>query len=448
MRGRSRWGSRKVDSRSCIMIRHSLGFPCAAIGRWAQKQRKQKAGGPVAVSRPSASRSSRASRVQRVRASREREYGVALVDSLEAGVELLSRRHHGRQLLVVTTPSVHRLHAEVAVEQLRANGLRVACLVLPCSEEGKDFEAVLDVCREALRQRLGRTDVLVGMGGGVCTDLTTLAASLYRRGIEHVRVPTTLVGQVDAGIGIKGAVNFEGRKSALGCFHPPGAVLLAPTLLRTLSRRQLVAGTAEMLKVGIAASRELFERIEFYGRSFVERRFQGSEAREALWLCVALMLDELEPNFYEDRSYERRSDLGHTFSPALEARSRFGLHHGEAVAIDMALSACLAARLGRLDAASRDRILAAIAGVGLPLDSPFLDVDLCRSALADAARHRGGRPNLVVPVGAGRSDFVRDAAEIGEPLLRGALRDLRAFPGNGRVAADAPIALSAGSRRG
>jgi 3-dehydroquinate synthetase/predicted NBD/HSP70 family sugar kinase len=365
--------------------------------------------------------------LREVRADRRRDYQLALVDSLAgAGAELLARRYGEHRPLLVTTPSVHRLHAEAFAAGLRARGLRVAQVVVPCSEQGKDLESAVSLCRTALLEKLGRVDVLVGMGGGVCTDLTTVAASLYRRGIQHVRIPTTLIGQIDASIGIKGGVNFAGKKSSLGCFYAPSLVLIDPSLLETLPARQLSSGTAEMLKVGIAGNRDLFEIVERLGASFIETGYRGPEAREAIWRSANLLLDDLEPNLYEDRTYERLSDLGHTISPLLEARSGFALLHGEAVAIDMAFSACVATRLGRLDPATRDRILGALREVGLPLDSPHLDADLCRKSLADAVRHRGGCLNLVIPVGLGRCDFVRDPAELDAALIRRALADLRA----------------------
>src|SRR5436190_23291776 len=124
------------------------------------------------------------------------------------------------------------------------------------------MEVVAAVCNEALSHGLNRTGVLISMGGGVCSDIVTLSASLIRRGVAHIRVPTTLIGQIDAGIGLKGAVNFCGKKSFVGCFHPPEQVLIDPAFLQSLPRRSLVSGMAEATKMGIARDARLFELLE------------------------------------------------------------------------------------------------------------------------------------------------------------------------------------------
>src|SRR5205085_9871341 len=129
-------------------------------------------------------------------------------------------------------------------------------------EETKSMELVHSVCAEAFSHGLNRRGLLIAFGGGVCSDIVTLSASLIRRGIGHVRVPTTLIGQIDAGIGLKGAVNFCGKKSFLGCFHPPEQVLIDPAFLQSVPRRCLVSGLAEAIKMGIARDPQLFELIE------------------------------------------------------------------------------------------------------------------------------------------------------------------------------------------
>jgi len=355
----------------------------------------------------------------------QRRYEVLIdEDLLEPAKSRLPELLEGRQALVVTTPTVRRLYGHALDAVVEHHRLRATTLVLRCSEQAKSLKAVQRVCRHALERGLGRDAVLVSVSGGVCSDIVTVAASLIRRGISHLRIPTTLIGQVDAGVGVKGAVNFAGKKSFLGCFYPPKAVLIDPHFLRTVPVTHLRYGLAEILKMAIIRDAELFDCIANHWQSLLLSRFQEPRAvvRRVLYLAAKGMLDELQPNLYEDRTYKRLVDAGHTFSPILEAVSSFSLHHGEAVAVDLALSATIAHLTGRLGAVERERIVETLAAVGLPVHDPALSVDLCLEALRDAARHRAGAINLVVPVGIGRATFIERAEEIEVATLREALR--------------------------
>src|SRR5262249_36916414 len=146
-----------------------------------------------------------------------RAYEVSICHSLLLpSASVLPEAIGDRTALLVTTPSVERLYGSAMRSVLRGTR-KVATLVLPAREETKSLELVKTVCHQALCNGLNRRGVLIAFGGGVCLDVVTLSASLTRRGVGHIRVPTTLIGQIDAGIGLKGAVNFAGKKSFVGC---------------------------------------------------------------------------------------------------------------------------------------------------------------------------------------------------------------------------------------
>jgi 3-dehydroquinate synthase len=281
------------------------------------------------------------------------------------------------------------------------------------------------ICRRAFDLRLGRTAVLVALGGGVCSDLVTVAAAIVRRGIAHVRLPTTLVGQIDAGIGIKGATNCWGVKSFLGVFHPPHGVLIDGDLLASLPTPFLRDGMAEIIKIAVIRDRELLEQLQGDAETLLESCFQADCGNAVIESAVDGMLDELEPNIFENRSYKRLVDFGHTFSPTLESASDFTLRHGEAVAVDIALSSALAVELDLLARDDFELITDVIAACGLPVHVPELTVGLCRVALEHAEEHRGGAVNLVVPDGIGRGHFVESSDDIGERALRAALKNVQ-----------------------
>ena len=190
------------------------------------------------------------------------QYKVLFCDSLLGDDSAVLQEAIGdRKALLVTTPTVDRMYGAAMRAALKRTNT-VSTLVLSAREETKSMELVESVCKEALSHGLNRRGLLIGFGGGVCLDVVTVAASLIRRGVGHIRVPTTLIGQIDAGIGLKGAVNFSGKKSFIGTFHPPEQVLIDPVFLQSLPRKFLVAGIAEAVKMGIVRDPVLFEMLE------------------------------------------------------------------------------------------------------------------------------------------------------------------------------------------
>jgi 3-dehydroquinate synthetase len=327
-----------------------------------------------------------------------------------------------RSALVVTTSTAFSLHGE---RLLAASGGRLTTddvLILDCTESNKDMSQVLKVCDRAVSS-LDRHGVVIGFGGGVVMDIACFASSMIRRGIAHCNIPTTLVGQIDAGIGVKGGVNLGVRKSFVGCFRPPLAVLIEPAFLASLPSHHLSAGLAEMIKMAVIADKNLFEMICSAGPELVRSKFASPAAiaRTSLVRSIALMLSELRTNIFETATLERKVDFGHTFSPTLESAVDFTIPHGFAVSIDIVLSTAISRGRGLLDDRDARRIAHCLANAGLPVRHPALTAPLCRKAIEDAARHRGGRPNLVLPMGIGDAAFVRDTAELSDSEIEAAL---------------------------
>lgn len=365
-----------------------------------------------------------------MRYGRDEAYDVSLVS--RAGGETVARLAalmEGRRALICTTPTVFRRHREVFDALAAVRGAADPIAVLNVAESGKDMAAVIDICRRAQASGIGRRDLLVAVSGGVCSDLVRTAAGLIRRGIGHVCVPTTLIGQIDAGIGIKGGINFEGTKSYLGVFRAPEAVLIDPAFLATVSRASLEDGMAEIVKLATSLDKGLFEAVEAAGPDLIASNWTlpAAAGRQMLRRSIELTLSELADDPLELGTLRRTLDFGHTFSPLIEAASGYAISHGRAVAIDICISAAVAVALGRLPAATAERIVQAIAAAGLPVDCAFLDEMLLAKSLDAAAKHRGGKPNLVIPTAIGACDFVTERALLTDGVLERSLLILRAL---------------------
>jgi 3-dehydroquinate synthase len=280
--------------------------------------------------------------------------------------------------------------------------------------------AAVGVIETAASIGLGRRDVIVALGGGVCSDIVRTAASLFRRGIPHVCIPTTLVGQIDAAIGAKGALNFSGRKSLIGTFHPPAAVFVDTTLLSTLPPFYIKEGLAEVLKLAVSLDYQLFDWLDNRVRQIIPAFHQNSlSARHIVYRSIQLTMGELTRDLFEAGELSRVLDFGHTFSPVLESQSGFELSHGQAVAIDICLSAMISAEIGWIAERDASRIVGCARSIGLPTTSDLLTLDLLNDALIHAERHRDGMLNLVLPTHRiGKAAFMRHPGDL-QPAVAG-----------------------------
>lgn len=317
------------------------------------------------------------------------------------------RIENGRRFVVVDE-CVHRHHGARIAAYFAHRGVTARILVFPGGEAGKTAESWLGVLRELDRFPFHRRDEpIIAIGGGVLTDVVGFAASSYRRGVPHIKVPTTLMGYVDASVGIKTGINFNGCKNRLGSFEPPRRVLLDRRLLGTLDRRHLGNGVCEIIKLAVIADAGLFRLLERAGAASLAAAFQDARGGEILDRAIGGMLGELEPNLYED-DLARKVDFGHSFSYGLETRFEGRLLHGEAVLLDILVSAAIARARGLLAASAYDRILDLVDDLGIVPDFGFLDAGLMWQSLIDRIEHRNGLQRVPLPRRIGACVFVND----------------------------------------
>jgi 2-epi-5-epi-valiolone synthase len=350
-----------------------------------------------------------------VRAAQDVRYSVQFYDGLFSHSNtVLLRAGIGqtpacqRRLIVIDTQVLDLYGWEIEA-YFRTNRVSFRFLPLEATEPQKTLENVLKVVRALDEFGINRrSDPLIAIGGGVLLDVAGFAASLYRRGLPYVRVPTTLMGLIDAGIGIKTGVNFDAHKNRIGTYFAPQRAYLDIRFLSTLDDRHMANGIAEIIKIAIIKDYRLFELLESNTDRLIADRFSGREAyREILVRATVGMLEELANNLWEN-VLERVVDYGHTFSPNLEMTALPELLHGEAVAVDMALSLTLASQRELITAQELRRALSLLEAYGLPTYHPRCDEPLLMKALADSTSHRDGLQRVPLSRGLGSAVFVND----------------------------------------
>lgn len=284
--------------------------------------------------------------------------------------------------------------------------------VLNCDESTKNLEstlAVVDALDEFHIAR--RSEPIIAVGGGVLLDVVGFAASIYRRGVPYIRVPTTLIGLVDASVGAKTGINYKVRRNRLGTYYPPLASYLDKSFLKTLEKKHISSGLGEILKMAVVKDYHLFELLERYGPELLASNFDHPVADEVIKRASEGMIEELEPNLWE-KNLKRLVDFGHSFSPIVEMKSIHeghgpSLEHGEAVTLDVLFSCVISHQRNGLPFDDLLRVFEVTKRMGLPTTHPlFTDTDVLEEALADTMKHRDGDQNLPIPIRIGESSFL------------------------------------------
>jgi 3-dehydroquinate synthetase len=349
---------------------------------------------------------------------------LAIEYDIQVAPDLLALENDALERLVFGSPAGRRLFVvDEAIRLLygdrldlyaRSRGLDLTVVSFAVDESVKNVGAALAVARQLDRYEFDRrAEPVVAFGGGVLLDIVGWACSVYRRGTPYIRIPTTLVGLVDAGIGVKTGVNHNGHKNRLGSYHPPFRAILDPVFLTTLPTRHISNGLAEVAKIALMTDAKLWGVLHREAETLVATRV-GSIDREFAAVGVGLltrsvyaMLAELHSNLWET-DLARLVDFGHTFSPAFEMHALPDLLHGEAVSIDMAVCCALALHRGSVSGAQFDQILGTLARLGLPLSHPICTPELAQHCLVDTTLHRGGRQRIPLPIAIGAARFVDD----------------------------------------
>ena len=342
-----------------------------------------------------------------------RSYDILIGHGLlaEAGQRVAALRP-GARCAVVTDDNVALAHLQTLQSSLAEAGLDSVAITLPAGESSKSYAQLQHVVEALLDARLERNDLVIALGGGVIGDLAGFAASVTRRGMDFVQVPTSLLAQVDSSVGGKTGINSPHGKNLVGAFHQPILVLADTEVLDTLPPREFRAGYAEVVKYGLINDAPFFswlethwDEIEAGGPARIEAVAQSCRAKAAI-----VARDEREAG-------ERALlNLGHTFGHALEGITQYRsdvLIHGEGVAIGMALAHGFSAHMNLASPDDTARVKAHLSHAGLPTDLSALkdhigDADQLMDFIAQDKKVSHGSLTFILTHGIGEAYVASD----------------------------------------
>ncbi len=341
-------------------------------------------------------------------------YRVTVGDRLRPEIVRFVRERDDPLLVLCDAhPKVARIAAQIV------RGRNVPVVAVPLGERRKRLATLERVQDRMLAADAGRETLVLGVGGGVASDVFGFAAATYMRGVAYAHVATSLVAMVDAAIGGKTGVNLAGGKNLAGVFADPVAVFCDVNALQTLPPQALRDGLAEIVKAAIVEGGDLFDALETLSPHPLARWPWTAIVSASVKVKTAIVADDRE-----EAGMRELLNLGHTFAHAIERASAYRVRHGAAVALGLRAAGLLALRMGRFSEREHLRVLALLTLLRLPIQTALEPAAVFEAMRADKKR-RGGRLRFVLPRAIGDVEY---GVECDDRAVRWVLAQLARAP--------------------
>lgn len=306
---------------------------------------------------------------------------------------------------IISDDKVDALYADRLTVSLEGAGFKVIKYVFPNGEASKNSATFVSILEFLAKNKLGRTDVIFALGGGVVGDMAGFAAACYLRGIRFVQIPTTLLAAVDSSVGGKTGIDLEAGKNLAGAFYQPEIVICDPMLLDTLDKAVFADGLAEAIKYGAIYDAHM---LDLTSADLLD--VEAIIKRSAEIKAAVVEKDEKESGIRQILNF------GHTFGHAVEKCSNYTISHGSAVAIGMAIISRACEKLGRIEVSYRERIEDILKKNSLPTRTGF-DADALFEAMLSDKKRRNDNITLVLPKIPGECELLSLTLEKAKELL-------------------------------
>ena len=298
---------------------------------------------------------------------KERSHNIIIGrGALNSAGRLLKRLKIGSDAYIVTNAPVKTLYGRLLERSLRKAGINAKFRLVADSERSKSIENAAEIIKNLAAYDEKKKIFIIALGGGVIGDLAGFVASIYKRGIPYVQIPTTLLAQIDSAIGGKTAIDLKEGKNLAGAFYQPKLILSDINCLRSLSSRQVKAGLAEAVKYGIIKDKTLFRYLQENHEKILSGNAVALEF--VVYRCSRIKAGIVAMDERETKHIRTALNFGHTIGHAIEAAGTYsGYNHGEAVALGMLCAADLSRKLKLINPKAQERIENLIKALGLPL---------------------------------------------------------------------------------
>lgn len=343
-----------------------------------------------------------------INAKPETDYPILIGENLlEQAEEFLEKYCPATKYLIITNKKIDKLWGK----SLKIKNAEK--FIIPDGEKYKNFETLISILDKASELKMDRKAAFIALGGGVIGDITGFAASIYRRGIDFVQIPTTLLAQVDSSVGGKTAVNNAYGKNLIGTFYQPKLVLADTKTLTTLDERQLKTGFAEVVKYAFIEKTcdcGDFKFLDFLSDNILEiKNLNLKFIDEMVEICCKLKAGVVHKDEKEN-GLRAILNLGHTYGHALEKCSEYGIFtHGEAVAVGLQVCFDLSLALGYIDDEYYDKAteLINLFEFNLP-EHPYYTPEKLTEAMKFDKKVQNGKVRFVLPTGRGEVKIFDD----------------------------------------
>jgi 3-dehydroquinate synthase len=327
-------------------------------------------------------------------------YDIVIGDGLLAELPALLRKYcPAAHYALISDTHVAPLYGERIRTSLAADA-RVSVMTFPAGEWNKTRETWSALTDQLLAAGIGRDGAVLALGGGVVGDIAGFVAATYLRGIPCVQIPTTLLAMIDSSVGGKTGVDTAAGKNLVGAFHQPRLVAIDVQTLSTLPKNQIAAGMAEALKHGAIADRNYFGQLESAREEIFARK--GQALSDAVSVSVRIKAQVVAE---DEKEHGRRATLnfGHTVGHAVEAASGYGLLHGEAISIGMAVEAAIGVKLGVTERTDAEKLKSTLQRFGLPTELPTdLSYQRLEGLMRQDKKVRAGETRFALIAGIGK----------------------------------------------
>jgi len=337
-----------------------------------------------------------------------RSYAIAVGSKIIRSLDKQLRKLNlGNSAFIITNPLVKAKCAGELARVLRRSGLDFKIKVIPDTEKSKSLAILSAVIRDLANFDLKKRTFIIALGGGVVGDLSGLVASIYKRGIPYIQIPTTLLAQVDSAIGGKTAVDLKEGKNLIGAFYQPRLVFSDVALLKSLAPRQLRSGLAEVIKYGIIKESRLFAYLEKNCSDIL--RFKPAALAYIVRASSKIKADIVGRDEREEKGLRTVLNFGHTLGHAIECAGGFKRYnHGEAIGLGMLIALEISQEMGLINASLTKRVERLLQRCGLPVEIKGIALKNIINAFYRDKKFRGKKNRLVLSAGLGRTRIVEN----------------------------------------